>query len=75
MGTCTCKLCVEHKRFFQIIDTIPSADDREWIKTVYEQIDDERQDANYNQAIIDGSWPSADEVILHIRNTKKKQTK
>lgn len=72
MATCTCKLCIESHHFFDVISTLPNPEDRKWMEALYEKINYERFDANYNEAIIDGSWPNADDIIEQQRKNNKK---
>lgn len=65
--TCTCKSCNEMHRFFEIINTLPNLEDRQWMEELYRNIDAERLDADVNQAIIEGTWAGSDEKILAER--------
>jgi hypothetical protein len=47
----------------RIISAIPAPADREFMEQFYEQYCNEGMDANVNQAILDGSWPSAVEQL------------
>lgn len=64
---CECKGCIEGARFFKIIKQLPD-EDKKWMEDFYEIIDHERLDANVDSCIIDGTWPTADEQILHRRS-------
>ena len=63
MNNCTCKYCEERRAFLIVANTVPNENDRKWLLNLYDQIDDERFDANYNRAVLDGSWPSAVEQL------------
>lgn len=63
---CDCDSCREMHHFFEIIRDL-SDQDQEWMMKFYEKVDNERLDAGVNQAIIDGSWPTADEQIKYAR--------
>ncbi len=65
--TCECKGCIEMTRFFKIVKQLPD-EDRKWMEELYETIDGERLDANVNQCIIEGTWPTADQIIAHERS-------
>ena len=47
----------------RIISMIHAPADREFMEQFYEQYCNEGLDANVNQAILDGSWPSAVEQL------------
>lgn len=55
---CNCQICVTTRRYFSIIEQLPEAD-KKWMEMFYDQYGNEMMDANVNQAILDGSWPSA----------------
>ena len=63
---CECIRCIELREFWRIISLLPEAD-RKWMETFYEDLDNARLDADVNQAIIDGSWHTADEIIRQRR--------
>lgn len=56
---CQCDLCIEHKQFASIISRLSLQEDIAWMQEFYNQVDCERLEANVNEAILDGSWPSA----------------
>ena len=70
---CDCKLCVEWAELMLHIDKIPEAQ-KEFFMTFIEKISDERMDAKYNQAILDGSWPSSVEILeCSLEDAKKRR--
>lgn len=62
--TCNCKICVDGREYERIIAQLPTSD-REWMEQYYEQCCNEGLDAGVNQAILDGTWPSAVEILEH----------
>lgn len=69
---CSCWLCEEHRAFDRIISKL-SGEDIEWMRAFYERVDNERFDADINAAILDGSWPPADQYLTEgLRLHKEK---
>lgn len=71
---CQCNTCKEAEKFFTIIKQLPE-EDQKWMEDFYSNVDGERLDANVNEAILDGSWPSAIdqlEASLHKAKQNKK---
>lgn len=71
---CICKICVEWTELMFHIDKIPEAQ-KEFFVAFIEKISHERMDANYNQAILDGSWPSSVEILEGRLEVAKKRRK
>ncbi len=63
---CNCKLCIRSKEFQVALEKIPESD-REFWKDLYNDLGNVEQDRDYYKVVVDGSWPSADEVIAHHR--------
>ena len=60
------------RKFFEIVAKL-SEEDQIWMEKFYEKVEGQRIDANVNEAILDGSWPSAVEQLEHgLRKAKQK---
>lgn len=69
---CQCKICIETREFFAIITHL-NPDDQEWMENFFEKYTNEALDAEVNVAIIEGSWPTADEQIAYARQQRKER--
>ena len=65
---CECRLCTEHRR----IEKIRQSDDMRAMRSLIKELEDSRceleDDLDYHKCIIDGSWPTADEIITRRRH-------
>ena len=62
---CQCDLCTTHR----IINKYIPKKEREVVKECFERLMNRAADGDYYSAIIDGSWPSAEEIL---RNSLKR---
>ncbi len=69
---CNCKICVQGREFRRIVSQLPPLD-QEWMDEFYEEYCNSGLDANVNEAIIDGTWPNADEIIKFAREKSLKE--
>jgi len=53
----------------RIIELLPPAEHK-WMEDFYEKYSNESLDAEVNVAIIEGSWPTADEQIAYAREQR-----
>jgi hypothetical protein len=73
MNTCNCAICQRSQQFQEALKLVPETDKQFW-KDLFSLLYDVEMDRDYYRAIVDGSWPNADEVI-HQRRTKKEASK
>lgn len=67
---CQCRICDRHRKFKAWLATIPETS-KEFANDLMTELDHAEDDANYWHSIVDGSWPSADEVIERKRRVRK----
>ena len=65
---CNCKICHRHREFIRHLVSIGNDDAVVFFEGIYEDLTHAEMDRDVNQAIINGSWPSADERIEFARN-------
>jgi uncharacterized NAD(P)/FAD-binding protein YdhS len=73
---CDCKLCVRHREFESQLAKIPGVQAkqlRDYFRTLLDCINEAEFDSAYYRAIVDGSWPQADELIDNIRKQRLQQ--
>ena len=61
---CNCEFCQESSRMRRIVSRLP-ADDAKWLTEFYNKHLNICMDADYNSAILDGSWPSAKMILTN----------
>lgn len=75
---CDCKICRRHKEYerqlYNLNEVVPFLQEPggveeaiEFLEGIYEQLSNIEQDNSVNRAIIEGSWPMADELISIAR--------
>lgn len=69
--TCTCKICTYYHQFLAELAKLPEAN-RPFFEQLYENYAMQGADLNYANAVIDGNWPTADEVIAFARERAAK---
>jgi hypothetical protein len=70
---CLCPLCVEHRIFQEIISQLESQD-RRWMEEMYNKYSTIAADAEYEECINAGDWPSAVEILeARLANAKEKR--
>lgn len=67
MSECQCKVCTDGQMYHSIVYKLESETDRKFMEKFYDDYCCEMLDANVNQAIIDGTWQNADEIIAFTR--------
>lgn len=72
--TCDCRICKRHREFKAWLKTIPKAA-RPFAENLMLELDHSEDHADYLQAIVDGSWPSADQQIALQRKSREKDDK
>lgn len=68
---CECELCQESKMMHSIVVSLPQHQAR-WLTEFYEKHMTISFDANYDAAVLDGSWPTAVEQLT-VALTKAKE--
>ena len=63
---CNCNLCIRTRQFRETLEKIPEQDREFWSK-MYDYLCEVEDDRDYYKAVVDGSWPTADEVIAYHR--------
>lgn len=66
MSECECKLCARTRQFRLALEKIPEQE-REFWSNLYNHLFDIEVDRDYYKAIVDGTWPNADQIIGHYR--------
>jgi hypothetical protein len=66
---CDCKLCVRNKSVQLAIERLPD-DRQQFFSDFFEYVIGVETDLGYYKAIVDGSWPNADEIIKYKRGKK-----
>ena len=66
MNVCDCNLCQRTRKFRETLDRVPEADKKFW-NDIYDTLFHAEFDLNYYRAIVEGSWPSADEILARYR--------
>ncbi len=71
---CDCRICKRYRRHREVLrgDDINAL--RDLIYELQSALMHSEDDANYYQAIVDGSWASADEIIAFSRKKLKEET-
>jgi hypothetical protein len=64
--TCRCKVCLYYEEFNDRIDLLP-VEHQEFFRSMYDDMVHLQSKHNHQRAIINGSWPNADEIIKHKR--------
>lgn len=67
--TCDCKVCERHREFEGHIKLLKEAgldSSVEFFENLYEDLNYVEMDNNVNQAILDGTWPSARQYAEQI---------
>ena len=64
--TCHCKVCLYHKEFNDRIDALP-IEHQEFFYEMYDKVSYLEDAQAQLRAIIEGTWPNADEIIKHKR--------
>ena len=68
--TCECRVCVRHREYSKHITDIKDAGldgALSFVEEMYDTLNNVELNNNVNQAIIEGSWPTADENIKCAR--------
>lgn len=65
--SCQCELCQYTRKFDEHAKSITSPEARQFFEDMFERLNCAESDAEIKQAVIDGSWPNADEVIAAAR--------
>jgi hypothetical protein len=63
---CDCNLCQRDAAFRVQVEQLPM-EQRAYFESMYEQLQNVEMDLSYCCAVMDGSWPNADEVLQHMR--------
>ena len=67
---CECELCIRTKKFIAALEKIPESERAFWTD-IFDLLGNVECDRDYYKAIVEGSWPSADEVISNYRGSPK----
>lgn len=70
MSKCPCSVCQRHTAFEKQLEGLP-ADKAEFFREVKDAADHVEMDRNYYRALLDGSWPNADAVIVGFRARRR----
>lgn len=69
--SCTCQICQRDSVFAERIQQIP-VQHRPYFTDIYVALEHAEMDVDYLGCIIDGTWPSADDIIALRRSGVKK---
>lgn len=67
MNDCKCKICERTRKTILIADYGSEDEKADYIMELYDLLCCTEADLDYEKAIVDGSWPTADEVIKFRR--------
>jgi hypothetical protein len=67
---CDCLVCSKAREFEAVAQACP-VEHQGFLREVFESWMQANDDLAYAHAVIDGSWPSADEVIAHRRQARQ----
>jgi len=65
---CNCELCQRDQTFTERLARVPEAERGYW-EGIYTSLLHAEMDRDVNAAVIDGSWPDADDWIKRARKT------
>lgn len=64
MKRCDCDLCKRQRKFQKVMRSYKfKEEDRKFIEKIYEDLNMTEFDNDVNEAVLDGSWPSAKEIL------------
>jgi hypothetical protein len=66
MNGCHCSLCIRTREFREALEKLPASDRMFWTD-IYSHLFHAEADRDYYKAIVEGSWPNADEIISKHR--------
>jgi hypothetical protein len=66
MKKCDCSMCQRTLHFRAALDSVPEKDAQFW-SDIFSALLNAESDRDYYCAIVDGSWPNADELIAKNR--------
>lgn len=69
--TCDCNLCSLSRRVAFVLDAGERPELRDMVEELFGLYESMMLDENWANAVIDGSWPNADEIIKHAREVRK----
>jgi hypothetical protein len=73
MKPCSCKICKQGRRFYQIIKALPPSQQK-WMRQFYNEFMHISEDLEYQNNILAGTWPSAvRQLTAALENAKKIQ--
>lgn len=61
-GACTCAVCVRHNAMLKHMETMTEAQ-KVFFMEMYEDLVQAENDAAHTSAILQGSWPNAEEIL------------
>lgn len=70
---CDCRLCKRSREVRAALERIPEQE-REFWSRLHEGLFETEADLEYYKAIVDGTWPNADEVIANHRKKHEPQS-
>lgn len=65
---CECDLCVRNRKTDENLAKIEDPEVRAFWENIYDALNDAEMSRDVAEAIIEGSWPSADEIIKERRD-------
>ena len=71
---CECRLCLQRIEFVKHLNILKETgltDSIQFFEKIYDELMNVGLDNNVNKAVIDGSWPTADEQIAWARLKRK----
>lgn len=68
--SCDCTVCNRTRLFKEELGKIPESS-HEYFISLFNEMEQAETDRDYYKVIVDGTWPNADEVIKHVRTSKK----
>lgn len=72
---CKCEVCTDAEQYMAAVLSLRGKKHRDFLVKFYDKYCNEMLDANVNEAIIQGTWANADEIIKFQREKVQKEMK
>lgn len=69
MDPCNCRICLRSHRFKEALEKVPDQE-KQFFRDLFSDLYSVEMDRDYYRAIVEGSWPTADEIIRKHRERK-----
>jgi hypothetical protein len=70
---CDCRLCKRNRKFERFLKKYPfTKKDTEFLNKIYDDLNMTESELNHREAVLDGSWPQAVEILERSLEEAKK---